>query len=139
MTDSTVLPEVDINQIATDLNGKLDRDLSNIDIGTFDVVVAYQKPTSSNNYTWYRKYASGWVEQGGYVEASSSPYTVTLPSRMANKNYYASMTPASTSSGTNPRVFIAKSDCTTTRTKLTWHSYNSGELKAYWQVSGQGA
>lgn len=32
--------ESDIDQIATDLNGKADRDLSNIDIGTFDVLHA---------------------------------------------------------------------------------------------------
>lgn len=29
-----------------------------------DTLVAFQAPTASNNYTWYRKYASGWVEQG---------------------------------------------------------------------------
>lgn len=31
MVDSTNLPEVDINQIATDLNGKMDRDGSNVE------------------------------------------------------------------------------------------------------------
>lgn len=30
-----------------------------------DYVVASQAPTSANSYTWYRKYKSGWVEQGG--------------------------------------------------------------------------
>lgn len=30
-----------------------------------DYVVAWQVPTAENNYTWYRKYKSGWVEQGG--------------------------------------------------------------------------
>lgn len=30
-----------------------------------DYVVAWQTPTAENNYTWYRKYKSGWVEQGG--------------------------------------------------------------------------
>lgn len=34
-----------------------------VDIG--HQVIAFQEPTSSNNYTWYRKYADGWVEQGG--------------------------------------------------------------------------
>jgi len=33
--------------------------------GIIDYVVASQAPTSANNYTWYRKYKSGWVEQGG--------------------------------------------------------------------------
>ncbi len=30
-----------------------------------DYVVAFQAPTAANGYTWYRKYKSGWVEQGG--------------------------------------------------------------------------
>lgn len=30
-----------------------------------DYVTEWQTPTAENNYTWYRKYASGWVEQGG--------------------------------------------------------------------------
>ena len=33
--------------------------------GFIDTVVEFQLPTEENNYTWYRKYASGWVEQGG--------------------------------------------------------------------------
>ena len=26
-----------------------------------DYVVEWQTPTAENNYTWYRKYASGWI------------------------------------------------------------------------------
>ena len=39
-----------------------------------DTVVAFQAPTASNNYTWYRKYSSGWVEQGihGNLSAANS-------------------------------------------------------------------
>lgn len=63
-----------------------------------DYVVASQKPTSANNYTWFRKYKSGWVEQGGrqygeltavYGEAISFGI-ITLPVPMSNGNsYYA--------------------------------------------------
>lgn len=56
-----------------------------------DTVVAFQKPTASNNYTWYRKYASGWVEQGG-VQGGNSAYgktTVYLPVTMADNTYQA--------------------------------------------------
>ena len=48
-------------------------------------VIAFQAPTSTNNYTWYRKYADGWVEQGGRCTVpatnanTSSSVTVTLP------------------------------------------------------------
>lgn len=35
-------------------------------------VIEFQAPTSANNYTWYRKYADGWVEQGGCVVITSA-------------------------------------------------------------------
>lgn len=41
------------------------------DITTYDYVVAWQMPTSDNNYTWYRKYKSGWLEQGGKLSGRS--------------------------------------------------------------------
>lgn len=60
-----------------------------------DYVVASQEPTSSNGYTWYRKYKSGWVEQGGrwtgtrsIAQGESGNVTPSLPIKMANKYYY---------------------------------------------------
>lgn len=35
------------------------------DLDGADYVTEWQTPTAENNYTWYRKYKSGWVEQGG--------------------------------------------------------------------------
>lgn len=51
----------------------------------YDYVIESQTPTSQNNYTWYRKYKSGWVEQGG--QKISNTKTYELPIRMANTNY----------------------------------------------------
>ncbi len=48
-------------------------------------VVEFQEPTSANGYTWYRKYADGWVEQGGF--SSGEPRTATLAVAMADTNY----------------------------------------------------
>ena len=48
-------------------------------------VIAFQAPTADNNYTWYRKYADGWVEQGGFSSGESR--TATLPVAMADTNY----------------------------------------------------
>lgn len=50
-------------------------------------VVEFQEPTAANNYTWYRKYADGWVEQGGYIANNSTTTTVTLPVPMKYSNY----------------------------------------------------
>lgn len=53
----------------------------------YDYVVEFQSPTANNNYTWYRKYKSGWVEQGGQTESTNSSVTVTLPVEMVDTNY----------------------------------------------------
>ena len=65
------------------------------DLSPYDYVVDWQKPTSSNGYTWYRKYKSGWVEQGGrwagsrsIAQGESGNVTPSLPIKMANKYYY---------------------------------------------------
>ncbi|MBE6460010.1 MAG: hypothetical protein E7009_03440 [Alphaproteobacteria bacterium] len=44
-----------------------------------DWVVESQLPTAENNYTWYRKYKSGWVEMGGLLSGRS----VTFPIEFA--------------------------------------------------------
>lgn len=51
-------------------------------------VIAFQMPTANNNYTWYRKYRDGWVEQGGYVAARQG--SVVLPVTMADTYYMIS-------------------------------------------------
>jgi len=58
----------------------------------YDYVVEFQAPTAGNNYTWYRKYKSGWVEQGGTQTGTGSyaKVTVNLPVTMADANYHAS-------------------------------------------------
>lgn len=58
-------------------------------------VIAFQVPTSANNYTWYRKYADGWVEQGClacYLPAQSAntqaSVTCSLPITMKSSVYH---------------------------------------------------
>lgn len=68
-----------------------------------DYVVESQLPTAQNNYTWYRKYKSGWVEQGGLVESTSTDYqeqTVLLPVEMTNERYTVSITAMTGYNGT---------------------------------------
>jgi hypothetical protein len=72
---------------AETLNGKADTDLGNIPTN-YDYVVESQLPTADNSYTWYRKYKSGWVEQGGSIDGTwSGTKTVTLPVPMLNTRY----------------------------------------------------
>ena len=58
-------------------------------------LVAVQRPTADNDYTWYRKWSDGWVEQGGIsVYTSDADYTVSLPVEMTDTNYTVLMTVA---------------------------------------------
>ena len=93
-----------------------------------DYVVESQLPTSENNYTWYRLYNSGWVEQGGYVAAVSGNNSVTLPVAMNNAMYTA--------------FFVSKSSSTLTyassvpasATVLTFGATDAGMVN--WEVKG---
>ena len=74
-------------------NGKVDLDGSN---ATFSHVIETQEPTGSNNYTWYRKYSNGWVEQGGKTSnftntssGSSNNKNVTFPIEMDDARKYS--------------------------------------------------
>ena len=42
-----------------------------------DWVVESQLPTAENNYTWYRKYKSGWVEMGGMIPKNAGTTSVS--------------------------------------------------------------
>lgn len=55
------------------------------DISSADYVIEWQNPTAENNYTWYRKYKSGWVEMGGEIPLNTS--TVTMPVQLHDVNY----------------------------------------------------
>ena len=68
---------------------QLNAELFNDKVDKGHQVIAFQAPTAQNNYTWYRKYADGWVEQGGVTGAQpGTAITVTFPITMANTEYF---------------------------------------------------
>lgn len=97
-----------------------------------DCVVAWQAPTAANNYTWYRKYASGWVEQGGCYNSASETVTVSFPIQMADTNYTILKTMQTSSTGTPARYFDFSFANKTTTSAQT----NSANVGFSWQVSG---
>lgn len=129
------MADIDFGQLSEALNDKSDRDLRNVDTtAKADAVIDYQEPTAENNYTWYRKYKSGWVEQGGVEIASGS--MITLPIAMANTKYTVQTTPTwgtANSSGTRGMCSYLK----TTTSFNAQQDSNSGSFD--WQVSGMAA
>lgn len=74
------MPDIDFGRISESLNEKSDRDLHNVDTtAKADAVIDFQLPTAGNGYTWYRKYKSGWVEQGGRTTTSNQTITFPIP------------------------------------------------------------
>ena len=94
---------------------------------TVDYIIAWQNPTSSNNYTWYRKYKSGWVEQGG----SQAQGTVNLPVTMADNHYTVFTQP--TGSGNNPGTHVQN------KTTVNFVMGNGAGWSMDWIVKGMAA
>lgn len=135
------MAEINIGQISEALNDKADRDLHNVDTTVkADAIIDFQAPTAENNYTWYRKYKSGWVEQGGETpgEAQSTALTINLPVIMANSNYYVGIT---STVGGNGFCFRATSRTTTTFVLQPDYFASSANPTGskVWQVSGMAA
>ena len=98
-------------------------------------VIDFQEPTSTNNYTWYRKYADGWVEQGSFVTLPSEKYVdVVFPITMANTSYTPMVTGSwsDTATGQNEGV----QSTTTTGMRVTG-SYAT--VTVWWRVEGMAA
>ena len=103
-----------------------------------DAVVAYQLPTSANNYTWYRLYASGWVEQGGKGQVTTNGLgnTFTLPITMSNTNYTIT---AVKWAGDTGNVGFQAEPSTTTQFKAGV-AYSSALTRNFtWEVKGMAA
>ena len=103
-----------------------------------DTLVAFQVPTSGNNYTWYRKYSSGWVEQGGKTEASSgdTAKNITFPIVMSDTHYSVLITLSGGLPYGSPGVNFGVKDNNTT-TGMTVYTGNTAA--AYWHVKGMAA
>lgn len=61
--------------------------LDNRTTGILDYVIESQTPSAQNNYTWYRKYKSGWIEQGGIASLTENPQAISLVQTFSNTNY----------------------------------------------------
>ena len=108
-------------------------------------VIDFQAPTSANNYTWYRKYADGWVEQGGRCTVpttnglSGSSVNVTLPVPIATPEQ---ATLAYNGMGSTEYYANCENQATLTATTVTIGRWNNGNpvaaARSYmWVLYGQ--
>lgn len=97
-------------------------------------VIEFQAPTAENNYTWYRKYADGWVEQGGETAATTGTETVILPVEMQDTHYTI------TCSAKVGNKFASVTAYTTTDIQLIYYAASgSAAAPLCWYVCGMAA
>lgn len=96
-----------------------------------DYLVDSQEPTADNNYTWYRKYDSGWVEQGGFGAKNE---IITLAVTMKDTNYGALAGFCIT--GSNNVSYSVNVDSKTTTSFRIRSESSVSTNEAYWHVYG---
>lgn len=125
--------DIELGKVSEALNNKLDLPMVNttqIPQDASDFVIASQDPTAENNYSWYRLYKSGWVEQGG--KYSTPNQVIALPITMQNAEYQIMLSYQTTS--TNGAQYAGLSY--KNRTTISFTTVNSGTITGEWQVSG---
>ena len=111
--------------------------------GIIDYVVESQNPTADNNYTWYRKYKSGWVEQGGTAQIPQneagviSSVTVNLPITLSNGNYHADYTRIGDPGNAYSYMMYINARTTTTIDLCSFSTVaTSGPQYVCWKING---
>lgn len=132
------MADIDIGKISEALNNKIDLPTGDSQDG-IDFVVDWQEPTADNGYTWYRKYKSGWVEQGGLANQTTSSAsvgsTVVLPVEMLDENYFITFCNYSNTTGNGSTAYVqdtAVTNITATGFKFC-RNYNGPKR---WEVKG---
>ena len=111
-------------------NGKADRDLANVPANIDYVVESY----SDNDGNWWRRYKSGWIEQGGYTTNNA---LITFLKPFSNDKYTFTVSPVGTfgsqysAHGTGQR--------TTTGIYVTYGGDSAVPPNISWYACGQGA
>ena len=132
---------VDINKVYEDINLKANTSLSNID-GNIDYVVE----KGSNGDYWYRKYKSGWLEQGAIGEtmegvSANNPKSFNFLKPFKYENGYDVLI---TSFGvddntTGPNITLTVRQTTYFTVNNQGYDTNAGQRGFNWYACGQGA
>ena len=102
-------------------------------------VIEFQEPTAANNYTWYKKYADGWVEQGGLCSGTAENNPVTMPIEMRDTEYQVlAIADPTVSVNSWGWIAISRNTKTTTGFSLGCRHRDGSVLpvRTHWQVSG---
>ena len=121
------------------LSGKANTDLSNV-LANIDYVVESKLPTADDP-SWYRKYKSGWVEQGGWITSGENQTIVTLLIPYQDTNYsLIGSCFSETGNGGNPDKVAFNHRTTTTFGAATGFGAEGKGFRPFmWEAKGMGA
>ena len=136
--------EVDIDEIATDLSGKADKDLANVSntSGFRKLVEIY-----NNGTDWYKVYSEynpstgvyigQWCEQGGFAPSSTGAYTasITLLKPYKDTNYTV-VTGICMSAGTSYACTVVRYPSSTVATTGFNLYIPNNTYSCYWRTAG---
>lgn len=134
------MTDINIGAISEALNNKVDLPTPSTPQDAVDYVIEKQDPTSANGYTWYRKYKSGWVEQGGTGTShqyNTTARNVTFPIIMQDTKYQVLLVAGETTQQSwdfGVRVGIRYTNGLDVRGGTNSNSAYNGPF--FWQVSG---
>lgn len=116
------------------MENKADKDLSNCP-ANYDYVVESKYPTAADP-SWYRKYKSGWLEQGGLAK-NDADATVTLLKPFADTNYSVQCTNRrlSTSDGWG-WIFVSNMTTTSFMARACYAGGDATNIRAMWEAKG---
>ena len=127
--------QIDVGNLTNQVNSlntnKANKDFSNV-AGNFDFVI--EKRYSGTE--WYRKFKSGWIEQGGAYTNKTTP-VITFVKPFSNTNYNFVAVPCIINGGSGSPAWreFSYSDKTTTSIKMLT---TSPTLYTTWVACGQG-
>lgn len=128
--------QIDVNELANTLQMKVDLP-DGMNQNEIDFVVEWRAPKSDDR-RWYRKYKSGWVEQGGsnvtLNEVSTATVTYLVP--MADTNYTLLAVQTNQSTASDTEVGIQFTATSTTQGTLSCHYINPNTTYVSWEVKG---
>lgn len=128
---ATALSEQESAQLASEMQLKAQTDLANVDSNLDWVVESWRDGAGG----WYRKYRSGWVEQGGRVSIKQdASVTVTFFIEFASTDYHANWISCngSSSAGSGTRAAIPQTTAT-----IELFNGQDCEMTAAWYACGQ--
>lgn len=137
ITDDYSSVDGQIGALAEQLNNKMDLPTgkSQSDV---DYVVESKFPTEDDP-SWYRVYKSGWLEQGGRVQKTSTELNVTMTKAFADVSYALSVTACYPGSGDSTVVVRINTTVTTSSSFRIQASWTSSSGYIQWEAKGMGA